>query len=80
MQQKNYYKEIIISLVIATAVGIAFNPLIGLVSFFIIGSFLSKGSVPKEEMGEILKSNDATSDTLNDPAYSMVAGNIYNND
>ena len=54
MKQKNYYKEIIISLVIAAAVGITFNALIGLVSFFIIGSFLSKGSVPKEKMDKIM--------------------------
>ncbi len=54
MQQKKYYKEIIISLITAITVGIAFNALIGLVSFFIIGSFLSKGSVPKEEMDKIM--------------------------
>ena len=57
MKPKTYYKEIIISLIAAIAVGIAFNALIGLVSFFIIGSMLSKGSVPKEEMDKILNDN-----------------------
>ena len=59
MKPKNYYKEIIISLIAAIAVGIAFNALLGLVSFFIIGSMLSKGSVPKEEMDKILN-DDST--------------------
>jgi len=57
--KKRYIREMAIALLAAVAVGYAFNALIGAIAFFVVGAFLSKGSVPKTEMKNVIKPEDA---------------------
>jgi len=57
--KKAYIREMAIALLAAVAVGYAFNALIGVIAFFVVGVLLSKGSVPKTEMKNVIEPEDA---------------------
>lgn len=56
--EKMYIREIAIALLAAVAVGYAFNALIGVIAFFVAGAFLSKGSVPEDNLHKVVDSKE----------------------
>ncbi|KON46641.1 hypothetical protein AL013_12050 [Mariprofundus ferrooxydans] len=56
--KQSYIKEMAIALLAAIAVGWVTHSLLGVIAFFVIGAFLSKGSVPENEMRKIAKSEE----------------------
>ncbi len=56
--KQSYIREIAITLLAAIVAGYAVNALIGVVAFFVVGAFLSKGSVAKEELQKVVESSD----------------------
>jgi hypothetical protein len=56
--KQSYIKEMGIVLLAAIAVGWVTHGLLGVIAFFAIGAFLSKGSVPENEKRKIVKSEE----------------------
>jgi len=69
--KQSYIKEMAIALLAAFAVGWVTHGLLGVVAFFAIGAFLSKGSVSDEEMQRIMNTPlyDSPYDNPSDYSY-----------
>jgi len=57
--KKAYIREMVIALLAAVAVGYAVNAFTGVIAFFVVGALLSNGSVPKNEMQNVIKKDNS---------------------
>jgi uncharacterized membrane protein len=70
-----------IALLAAVAVGYAVNAFIGVIAFFVVGTFLSKGSVPKNEMKKVIEKDNPEHEfgTIEFAAKDLLTNPLFKN-